>query len=84
MGTYTGEDQQLAIAQQVLNDHVADGVSGRCRRCAAPSPCWRRETAVVVFSRFSRLPRRVPGSTRPELVGARRLHQSQFAAISTR
>ena len=73
MTTYTGECQQLAIAQRVLDEHITSSVDGRCVQCGVPGPCYRRETAVVVFTRFLRLPRRIPGLTRPELVGARRV-----------
>jgi hypothetical protein len=71
--TYRGEADQLAIAQDVLNRHAMSSATGLCLVCGVPGPCWRRETAVVVFSRFVRLPRRVPGLTRPELIGARRV-----------
>jgi len=73
MTTCTGEGEQLAIAQQVLDEHITSSVDGRCLKCGVPGPCYRRETAVVVFSRFLRLPRRIPGLTRPELVGSRRV-----------
>jgi hypothetical protein len=73
MTTYTGEREQLAIAQQVLDEHITSSVDGRCLKCGVPGPCYRREAAVVVFSRFLRLPRRIPGLTRPELIGARRV-----------
>jgi hypothetical protein len=73
MATYRGATQELASAQLILDEHVTDSRSGRCRACGTPGPCWRRETAVVVFSRYGRLPRRRPGATRPEAVGARRV-----------
>jgi hypothetical protein len=69
--TYAGEAQQLAIAQRALDQHVVSSVTGLCVVCRVPGPCLRRETAAVVFARFERLPRRVPGLSRPELVGAR-------------
>jgi hypothetical protein len=64
-GTY---EAQLAEAQNVLDTHVTSSVDGRCRECGTPGPCYRRETAVVIFSRTLRLPRRVPQATRPDLV----------------
>jgi hypothetical protein len=71
--TYGGAEQQLAIAQEVLDQHATSSTDGLCLQCRVPGPCFRRETAVAVFSRFYRLPRRQPGSTRPELIGARRV-----------
>ncbi|GAA4690981.1 hypothetical protein [Phytohabitans rumicis] len=71
---YAGEVEQLAIAQQVLDEHVTSSATGRCLKCGALGPCYRRETATVVFSRFLRLPSRIPGLTKPELVGARRVN----------
>ncbi len=70
---YFGPEAQLAIAQEVLDRHVTSSAHGLCIVCGVPGPCCRREAAVVAFSRFLRLPRRIPGSTRPELVGARRV-----------
>jgi hypothetical protein len=71
---YAGEGEQLAIAQKVLDEHVTSSATGRCLKCGVPGPCYRRETATIVFSRFLRLPRRVPGLTKPQLVGARRVN----------
>jgi len=48
MTTCTGEGEQLAIAQQVLDEHITSSVDGRCLKCGVPGPCYRRETAVVV------------------------------------
>ena len=73
MTTYyamTAEDQ-LAAAQRVLDLHVTSSATGRCLACGSMGPCYKRETAVVIFSRSLRLPLRTPGATRPELVGAR-------------
>jgi hypothetical protein len=66
-------DEQLTDAQQTLDTHTTSSVNGRCLRCDTPGPCPKRENAVMIFSRTLRLPRRRPGATRPELVGARRL-----------
>jgi hypothetical protein len=66
-------DEQLAEAQRTLDTHITSSANGRCLTCGIPGPCYKRETAVVIFSRTLRLPRRQPGATRPELVGARRL-----------
>ena len=66
----TTADKQLREAQSLLDEHVTNSATGRCVACGAAGPCYRREAAVVVFSRSLRLPRRPPGATRPELVGA--------------
>jgi hypothetical protein len=63
----------LSAAQVVLDDHVTSSATGRCLACGSLGPCWRRENAVVIFSRTLRLPTRQPGATRPELVGAARV-----------
>lgn len=64
-------DEQLAEAQRTLDTHATSSANGRCIKCGTPGPCYKRETAVVIFSRTYRLPRRRPGATRPELIGAR-------------
>jgi len=69
-------DEQLAEAQHTLDTHITSSATGRCLVCGTFGPCYRRETAVVVFSRSLLLPRRQPGATRPELVGARRVGDS--------
>jgi hypothetical protein len=71
--TYFGsESDQLAKAQRDLDTHVTSGATGRCLTCGMPGPCQARENAVETWSRaVYRLPRRRPGITRPELIGAR-------------
>ncbi len=69
----TTADEQLAEAQRTLDTHITSSANGRCLQCGTLGPCYKRETAVVIFSRSLRLPLRRPGATRPELVGARRL-----------
>ncbi len=64
-------EEQLGEAQRVLDTHVTSSGTGRCLACGCLGPCYKRENAVVVFSRTLRLPRRAPMATRPELVGAR-------------
>jgi hypothetical protein len=63
----------LARAQQVLDVHVMLLADGCCRACGTPLPCAARDGAAAVFIRHGRLPRRRPGASRPELVGARRI-----------
>ena len=60
-------DEQLAEAQHTLDTHITSSATGRA---------IGGETAVVIFSRSLLLPRRQPGATRPELVGARRVGDS--------
>ena len=66
-------DEQLAEAQRTLDTHTTSSATGRCLACGMLGTCRRRESAVSVFSRTLRLPRRRPGATGPELVGARRI-----------
>jgi hypothetical protein len=61
-------ERLLSEAQATLNEH-ATGIDGRCLACDVPGPCPHRESAVRVFSRYCRMPRRRPGATRPELTG---------------
>jgi hypothetical protein len=67
------DDELVAEAQRVLDEHVTSSADGRCLACNVLGPCWRRENAVVTFSRKLRLPLRRPGVTRPELVNLRRI-----------
>lgn len=67
----TNADELLAQAQHVLDTHITSSATGRCLACGNLGPCYKRENAVVIFSRTLRLPRRKPMATRPELVGAR-------------
>ena len=69
----TTAEAQLAEAQRLLDTHITSSATGRCLTCGTFGPCYKRETAVVIFSRSLQLPRRQPGATRPELVGARRV-----------
>jgi hypothetical protein len=65
--TYYSEaaEARLAEAQRVLDEHITSSVDGLCLCCRIPGPCPRRETAVVTFSRYLRMPVRRPGATRP-------------------
>jgi hypothetical protein len=66
-------EEQLVAAQIVLDTHVTSSATGRCLECGMFGPCYKRENAVVIFSRTLRLPLRSPGATKPELVGAQRV-----------
>lgn len=64
--------QQLEDAQRILDAHVMLG-TGACRLCDTLNSCDYRVAASATFVRYGRLPRRRPGASRPELIGARRL-----------
>lgn len=76
----TSAAQQLDEAQRILDVHVTSSGTGRCLECGTPGPCWRRESAVAIFSRSLRLPIRRPGFSQPELINAQRVD----AATTTR
>jgi hypothetical protein len=65
--------ERLAAAQSTLDAHPISLRDGRCITCGAEGGCVEREEAARIFARYGVLPRRCPGATRPELVGARRL-----------
>ncbi|WP_412102732.1 hypothetical protein [Plantactinospora sp. KLBMP9567] len=70
--TYHGGDQ-IDRAQTTLERHAVSSADGLCLTCGVPGPCVEHEQAAKVFMFALRLPRRVPGATRPELIGARRV-----------
>lgn len=72
MATYSGGDQ-IDRAQTVLDLHTVSSADGKCLACGMAGPCAEQERAARVFALALRLPRRVPGASRPELVGARRV-----------
>ena len=63
----------LTAAQRTIDDHPLTMADGTCQRCHVPGPCAALVTASKVFARYHQLPRRLPGASRPELVGARRV-----------
>ncbi|WP_246278029.1 hypothetical protein [Phytohabitans rumicis] len=73
------EAQQLATAQNVLDTHVTSSATGRCLACGVLGPCFRRETAMAVYSVKRWLPRRIPGLSQPERIGARRVDLAKAA-----
>lgn len=77
--TYAG-GAKIDDAQVVLEQHAMSSADGRCRSCHVPGPCAEYQAAASVFRRSMRLPRRVPGLTRPELIGARRVDGFGLAA----
>src|SRR5436309_12482203 len=76
-------DEQLAEAQRTLDTHITSSATGRCLECGTFGPCYRRESAVVIFSRTLLLPRRQPGATRPELISARRVDRGGLSLRSS-
>ena len=81
---YAGRaEEQLADAQRVLDRHATSSADGTCLTCGTPGPCCRRETAVKIFSRYCRMPRRTPGATKPERVGAPATSVAWFGAQAT-
>jgi hypothetical protein len=70
--------ERLAAAQRDLDAHTINSV-GYCLTCKIFGPCRPRESAESVFSHSFRLPRRRPGRTRPELLGARRIGAAGWA-----
>ena len=77
-------DRQLSEAQQVLDTHVTSRATGRCVECGTLGPCWRRESAVVVFSRTLRLPTRQPGASRPALINKRPIPTARRSSYARR
>jgi hypothetical protein len=67
--TYHG-GTQLDRAQAVLDRHAVSSGDGLCVECKVLGPCPEHEAAALVFALSARLPRRRPGATRPESVGA--------------
>ena len=71
MTTYSGGDL-VDRAQTVLDRHAVSSADGLCLACRVPGRCTEHDAAARVFVRSARLPQR-PGSTRPELIGAKRI-----------
>lgn len=58
-------------AQQALERLAVSSADGLCLAYRVPGPCAEHEAAVRLFMLSTRLPRRIPGTTRPELIGTR-------------
>ncbi|WP_433528269.1 hypothetical protein ACQPYA_18130 [Micromonospora sp. CA-263727] len=78
--TYHG-GQKIDHAQSMLDRHAVSSGDGLCVECKVLGPCAEYEAAAKVFLLSARLPRRRPGATRPELMGA---EQGDFSWLSTR
>lgn len=59
--------------QAVIDTHPISSGDGRCVQCQVEGPCAPRYAALVRLANQRRLPRRRPGATKPELIGARRV-----------
>jgi len=59
--------------QRVIDSHPISSGDGQCITCGVEGPCAPRYAALHRLARRRRLPRRQPGATRPELIGARRV-----------
>ncbi|GAA1810720.1 hypothetical protein GCM10009682_35410 [Luedemannella flava] len=75
MSTYLSSEAKahLLHAQVLLDEHPVSSSDGLCQSCGTDGPCQLRRTALRVFGRYGRLPRRWPGKTRPELIRLRRV-----------
>jgi hypothetical protein len=58
------------LAQRMLDLHPM-ALNGHCLTCGAED-CGPRQVATLELRRYNQLPRRRPGSTRPELINLRR------------
>lgn len=72
MATYPG-GSQIDQAQAVLDEHAVSSGDGMCVTCKVVGPCSDHEAAARIFMLSARLPRRQPGATHPELMGAKRV-----------
>ncbi len=68
-------EQMFERAHHDLNVNSYGGGDGKCQACGA-SECQARESAVTLFSRYAMfvLPSRLPGASRPERLGLRRVN----------
>lgn len=65
--------RQLEELRAVIDLHAIEAASGRCVECRVPGPCLPRKDALYVLDVRYQLPHRLPGATRPEAIGARRV-----------
>ncbi|WP_431726943.1 hypothetical protein [Verrucosispora sp. TAA-831] len=77
--TYHG-GSQIDHAQATLDRHAVSSGDGLCVECKVLGPCPAHEAAAKVFAFSASLPRRRPGATRPELMGAKRVGLNWLAA----
>jgi len=63
---------EYTSAQSVIYGHPV-GLAGRCLACLSEGPCEAKRAALADLASRGVLPRRWPGATRPELIGARRV-----------
>jgi hypothetical protein len=79
MTTYSGGDL-VDRAQTVLDRHAVSCADGLCLACRVPGRCIEHDAAARVFVRSARLRQRRPGSTRPGLIGAKRIGERGLLA----
>jgi hypothetical protein len=63
----------LIHAQIAIEQHCLSLATCTCRACGVAFPCAEYEKATNVFRKALSLPRRRPGASLPELLGARRV-----------
>jgi hypothetical protein len=74
MSTYTSTARRtIEQIQAVVDHHPISSADGRCVVCEVEGPCWPRHDALRALAAWHQLPRRRPGATRPQLIGARRV-----------
>lgn len=61
---------QLRAAQGQLDQHTPSSADGRCAGCGEEGTCSSWREALRLFGRYGCLPRRWPGASRPEHIGA--------------
>lgn len=71
MATYLG-GIQVDRAQAALERHAVSSTDGLCLACRVAGPCVAYGMAIRAFAEALRLPTRVPGVTRPYLIGVHR------------
>jgi hypothetical protein len=62
---YYSPSVRLWAAQEALNTHVTHVGYRWCAVCRCGWPCRSCDHASDLFTRYGRLPRRIPGRTRP-------------------
>lgn len=78
MGTHVSRHaaparDEIDEAVSILDTHITSSGTGRCIKCGVFGPCPTRTQGLMVMTRALWLPRRKPGVTQPELVGAKRI-----------
>jgi hypothetical protein len=69
----------LDQVQADIERHAVSSADGLCLTCRTTGPCETYENASRTFMRYGQMPRRRPGLSRPQLLGARRVGIGQGA-----